>query len=158
MNYELSTTKLQDILSHSEDNYNKKFGIFPMDMIPQDTSIQILIINSDPSYSPGKHWVSIFIPDNSMPEFFDSLGKCPSRYSHFILDFLIENGPKGFISNKNRLQSPNSSLCGLYCLYFVYHRMKNYSFDEIIERFSYNFKENDDVVINFFEKELEQYI
>ena len=44
------------------------------------------------------HWTVIFLPKQSVPEFFDSLAKPPQVYGCNFADFLIQNGPKYLIS------------------------------------------------------------
>ena len=151
MIYELSSLELQDHLQEIETIPHRKCQVFPSDNIPNNTeNRRFFIINTDGISSPGSHWVSIFLPENSEAEFFDSLGRCPSYYSQFILDFLIEHSPRGFIYNYKRLQPPNSSTCGLYCLYFLYYRTKNISFQEILKYFEDILENNDKKVIKLY--------
>ena len=151
MDYILSTEDLRKIVS--KEDFSKNIPkIYPLNLLPKNiNSERSFIVNSDISTGKGEHWVSIFFPLNSPPEFFDSLGKCPSSYSHFLLNFLIENSPKGFIYNYIRLQDKQSSNCGLFCIYFLYHRLKGFAFEEIMDKFSRNLKKNDIEVVCFYE-------
>lgn len=126
-------------------------GIYASDQIPHNISTgKFYIINSDPADSSGKHWVSIFFPPNSLPEFFDSLGKCPSFYSYYIVESLIKYNPQGFIHNYKRIQSKYSCCCGVYCLFYIYFRCENVSFQDILRKFGGDFQINDNIIMNFF--------
>ena len=123
-------------------------GISPIDKLPKITTPKSLyFINTDPAFLPGEHWVCVFFPEkNSPPEFFDSLGRAPTYYSKNIIHFLGSR----YMYNSIRLQPPQTSTCGLYCLYFLYHRIRGFSFLEILESFSKNLQHNDVVVIDFY--------
>ena len=72
------------------------------------------ILNTDPSFMDGTHWVALYREPYSPLEFFDSLGSPPSAYGfHF---------PDSCQFNNQPLQSFTSSLCGEYCLLFLYLR------------------------------------
>lgn len=141
----------------NEDIYNfiikddlmlKAFGgIYPSDKLPRiGYSGKCCFINSDPSFLPGRHWMCVFFPENTYPEFFDSLGRCPSYYSNRIARFI----GKEYLYNSIRLQAHNSSTCGLYCLYFFYFRVRGISYVDILKSFSSDLEHNDSVVIDFY--------
>lgn len=137
MEHALSTQELENIISNDDVLAPQFQGVFAANKIPcNNPSGKFFIINTAPSFHKGEHWVSIYFPVNSQAEFFDSLGKCPSFYSNYILDFLIENSSNGFVYNHKRIQKPFSSSCGLYCLYFAYFRCRNVSFQNILNVFS----------------------
>lgn len=152
MHYQLETYELQNIIEKKiENNIYKTWNVFPIDLLPENIgNRQTFIVNTAPSYTRGEHWVSIYFPRNSEAEFFDSLGKCPSTYSQKLLDFLIENSPKGFAYNYKRLQPYFSDSCGVFCLYFLFYRKQNESFEKILKEFSENLHENNNKVIGIF--------
>lgn len=151
MDYSLKTEELWHILSMNTKIQKDEIEICPVDLLPKKINTKrIFVINSDVATGKGKHWVSIFFPSNSLPEFFDSLGKCPSTYSHFLLNFLIENSPKGFIYNYTRLQNLQTSTCGLYCIYFLEYRLNGIYFEDILKKFSRNLQNNELKVIQFY--------
>ena len=85
--------------------------------------------------SGGVHWLALFVTDEGTVEFMDSLGKHPSDY-HFHM--------KASYSTK-RLQPPNSILCGMYVLYYLYWRTRNVPMHAIISTLNGN---NDAIVRN----------
>lgn len=147
----LSTQDLENFLNGDDLLLLNAGGVFAVDKLPKKiSSKKIFIINTDPSFLPGKHWVAVFFPSNSLPEFFDSFGKPPSHYHQSIFNFLIEHNSRGFAYNSKCLQSAQSSHCGLYCLYFLHFRIRGYSFNAILERFGLNLNHNDLIVSDFF--------
>ena len=88
MTYTLSGTELEKLLNSDEYLFSEIGGVLPEDMLPKNISGKCYIVNSDPSYLPGEHWIAIYFPSQSVPEFFDSLGKTPSYYSNSIVSFL----------------------------------------------------------------------
>lgn len=151
MSSNLNTLDLEHFLNSDNLLLYNAGGVFPVDKLPHGSfSKKIFIINTDPSFLPGKHWVAVYFPSNSLPEFFDSFGKAPSHYHERIFNFLIEQNSNGFVYNSKRLQSPLSSYCGLYCLYYLYFRIRGFSFENILERFGQNLHHNDLIVSDFF--------
>ena len=62
----------------------------------------MFIINTDPSYLPGKHWVAVYV--DHMCEYFDSLGKFPNEA---IGKFLFDSS-RSYLRNAMQLQMENS--------------------------------------------------
>ena len=110
-------------------------GVFPFDQFPTaslcypttslhsvNTPALCTIINTDPSTSPGQHWVAFFKGPNAEQkqlEFFDSYGQTPLIYGFtFPPDIKI-------ISNTFPLQSLSTTVCGHYCILFLYLRSSN---------------------------------
>lgn len=151
MSFNLRTSDLEKYIYCDELLLYNSGGVFPMNKLPKEkNNKKCFIINSDPSFLPGEHWFAVFFPTNSLPEFFDSLGRCPSYYSESLLNFLLEENSEGFVYNSKPLQPSHSSTCGLFSLYFLYYRVRGYSFEDILERFGTNLEHNDLIVINFY--------
>jgi len=105
-------------------------GVFPSDQIPYSklfntkiTHSVCCIVNTDPSSLPGKHWVAFFNDasfknNKSSLEFFDSFGLKPSFYK------LGGNTSIEFQSNPFPLQSSHSTVCGHYCILYLYLRSR----------------------------------
>lgn len=150
MTYTLSNVDIFQFLVKNSLLRHAAIGIYPINKIPRnrDLNKQFIIINSDPAYLPGEHWFCIYFPDSGIPEFFDSLGNFPNYYSTDLLSIL---GAK-FIYNCQRIQPKHSSTCGLYCLYYIYHRFKGLNFVEILQDFSNYLDYNDNIVVKFYEK------
>ena len=134
----MNTTQLDSILSAlqtniSPDTRRRRFvstitnntqylGVFSADNMPLDhlsnqSKTVYFIVNSDPSYSPGTHWLACVKAPGSILEFFDSYGNPPSFY-HFSFPSNLR-----ILHNQDPLQSVYSSVCGQYCIYFLYFRI-----------------------------------
>jgi hypothetical protein len=102
------------------------------------------IINSDPAYLPGQHWMCVY---NGNPvEFFDPLGMEPNFYG------LEEKLSIDFIYNRTKVQGKNSILCGEFCIYYLHMRCKGFSIASILETLSNSFDVNDWVVSKYVNK------
>ena len=131
-------------------------GIYAIDMLPCKvmTRPALYIINSDLSNSPGQHWFTVFFPETDSGvekcEFMDSLGRHPSFYRNYLLEFIKRNSDV-IIINGRCLQSDTSSVCGHYALYFSYFRCRNVCMECILSKdhFALDPNVNDLNVYNF---------
>ena len=100
-----------------------------------------IIQNVQDGEKPGIHWVAYFVRElprgqedtdgnRIIWDFFDSYGKTP--------DFYPLNTPPGRMCsfNENVFQSPFSSLCGHFCIYFLYNRANGIFFSRILQLLS----------------------
>ena len=100
-------------------------GVFARDELP-DVGGEIrpwcLILNTDPKDKPGTHWLVLYASSDGPLEFFDSYGLPPSYYSLNSLEplYLLYS-----------FQSPSSSVCGHYCIVYVYLRSRNKSLSQM---------------------------
>ena len=118
------------------------------------TSIEInkypksFVVNTDPMEPPGTHWIAICFNEQMKGEFFDSYGKHPIHYNKHFLDFMNRNAIE-WEHNKIQLQSAFSTVCGLYCIYFLYHRCRKRSMSFIVNSFVNDNLRNDQLVYDF---------
>ncbi len=108
-------------------------GVYPFDHLPCVYEISsgtpcCYIANSDPCNELGSHWVAFFHPTPNIIEFFDSFGKTPAYYG-----FSIPNN-MSLIHNHNQLQSDNSTLCGQWCIVFLFRRSHGTSFRSFLHK------------------------
>lgn len=102
------------------------------------------IINSDPSGSPGRHWMGLY---NSTPiEFFDPTGHSAKYYD------LDDRLPNSYTYNKTKVQGPISVRCGEYCIYYLYLRIKGHSMIDIVKSLDNEYYVNDSIVCEFVNK------
>lgn len=92
-------------------------GVFARDEIPYSIMKRPLgiVVNTDPSSKPGKHWVAIFIDKSGHGYYFDSYGLPPIHKE--IMDFL-KNNSRLYCFNPFRVQGDDET-CGYFCLYFL---------------------------------------
>ncbi len=88
---------------------------------------QTFIVNTQPNYKRGMHWVVIHLPRTNTshfddrPCFFDPLGFSPSSYNKNFVNFIHNNmiRSRSYFRNTSQVQHQDSRACGMYCLYFV---------------------------------------
>lgn len=107
-------------------------GVFPADEIYNLQKNKFYIVNADPSFMPGTHWLAMYMSD--VPEFFDSLGKSPSFY-HIEFEYALINRGPNYIYNARRVQNYGSDMCGMYCIYYVLKRSAEFSMRYIVNEF-----------------------
>ena len=102
-------------------------GVFARDELPdliREIRLLCLIMNTDPKEQPRTHLLALYAPLARSIELFDSFGFSPSIYN---LDFLDP------LHSSYSLQSPSTSLCGHYCIVYIYLRFHNYSLNDIVD-------------------------
>ena|SRR5437764_8237204 len=99
-------------------NYKKFLGVFSINLLPYVFAKRPsgLIVNLDPSYKPGSHWVAIYLPRYGPAHYFDSYGSPPPDE---IVGFLNRNSKKGWHYNSMKFQGDLTTLCGYYCILFL---------------------------------------
>ena len=108
-------------------------GVFALDEIENiHTRPCLIIVNTDPSWKRGEHWIVIFFSSQKEVEIFDSLGSKFSTFPPEIKNFIGRFAESVKYTTK-RVQPPNSSLCGLYCLYYAYYRCSKNSMECIVK-------------------------
>jgi len=124
----MRTEEIVSILERLIPRRHNFLGVFAADEIPRVTSFpSCCVLNTDPARLPGTHWVAAYYYSRRSVEFFDSYGMHPIAYK---LLFHPTNW------NRIPLQSIRSSLCGQYCIYYLYHRARGYSLNRIVHDFS----------------------
>ena len=147
----MNTEQLTSILRERSPDLD--FVVTSANRLPLQTNFKRpagLIVNTDPSHKPGKHWVCFFFPESGPAEFFDSLGHAPEHYYQNFRNLLIATGPEYQYSTK-QLQDAESPHCGAYCLYYLVHRKNGTDYRNILARFGENLKLNDARVVEWLE-------
>ena len=125
-----------DILNIITKFKSTKFlGVFACDEIANIRNEGCLIVNTDPSYQKGTHWISVIIK-NKCVYYFD-----PLNMSFWFTDANISNflkiQRKDLFINNVPIQTLSSPYCGQHCVVFCYLMlMKNISFRHFLEIFS----------------------
>lgn len=105
-----------------------------------------LISNLDPNTKPGSHWIAISIDVNGFGEYFDSYGRKPAGHH---LTFL-KNNAKRWVYNPFTIQNNFTSVCGQYCLVFLYLKFKGISMHDFLNYFCNNTLFNDLMLHDMF--------
>ena len=108
-------------------------GIFAKDTLSDIVAPpQLLVCNTAHSSESGDHWV-LFHFIGSHARFYDPLGLDFSAYGNDFIDFVNMWSTSYEICNV-RTQPSNSSLCGVYCLFFAYFSCKGRSIHTIVKK------------------------
>ena len=105
----------------------------------------IYVCNDQPSKKSGNHWFLIFI-DPEKIYFVDSFANEP-KYYH--VDEKLRTLKKPIFTFSKMLQSPFSTLCGEYCIFFAYHLSRNFNLEYVIRFFTNDCVQNDQNVKDF---------
>lgn len=106
----------------------------------------IINCNTGNSDSTGEHWLWFFVYNlnkNTVSEYYDSYGESCEFYDIKFPYHIIK-------SNKEQQQHNDSDLCGMYCIYFTWHRLHNIPYNTVINSFNDNHLENDNKVRRFY--------
>jgi len=114
-------------------------GVYASDQLPTYiTPSTAIVVNTVPHTESGEHWVAIYLDLHSnVIEYFDSYGRAP--YVPEFVQFLRRNSRYKYIYNKYNLQGYDTSVCGLYCLTFLYCRIHmDMSMNDFLQQFDYS--------------------
>ncbi len=110
-------------------NFNGIYSIDNLNKVPYTFPLYI-ISNTAPSWTKGEHWIAIYIKNSKYGEYFDSYGRKPlNEFNKFM-----KSRCKYIKSNNKILQNILTATCGGYCIYYLYHKSKNYDMNEIVKK------------------------
>ena len=142
----MNSKQLEHVLLLDNKIKENYIGIYPInELIEFKKSECLMIVNLDPSYMPGSHWVVLYKKNNQVVEYFDSVGNKPKNS---IINHLFAQNLTCIYNNK-RVQDYNTNTCGLYCLFYSYYGCRNCNLNDIIHCFSNNLKRNESIVKQF---------
>lgn len=118
-------------------------GVYPSNRLPPMRD-GAYVINTAPDSHPGLHWVAVLVKDDTV-EYFDSYGGKPS------LRLRRWGKKKSWTTNPIPLQSPLTSVCGQYCIYYLLHRARGIELTTLLMDFGPDVDDNDKLVYDFVE-------
>ena len=122
------------------------YCVYPANKIPKLRSLPALIVcNTDTSSRPGEHWIVIYVDENYRGEYFDSMGRFPTKWFKTFL----EVNCIVWIWNVKQLQSVISKFCGLYCIFYCLYRCRGVGVRKIAKMFTNDTRLNESIVYNF---------
>ena len=119
--------------------------VFARDELPnliRESRPWCFILNTDPKDQPVTHWLALYAPRAGPIELFDSFGFSPINYSLDSLHLLHLGYP---------LQSPSTSVCGHYCIVYIYLRSRDKSLSELFH-LHLNISNRDSWVARYIQK------
>ena len=142
----LTTSKITNILSNDPFSKSCFIGVFPRDKLPELTSYPTcFVVNTDPSYKVGEHWLGMYFDRYRKCYFFDSFRNEPD---YFKLDQFVNKNSVEVESNYYQIQDFFSNTCGHYTVFFILLITRGFSLKEILSCF--NLKKFDLNDFNFF--------
>ena len=121
-------------------------GVFPSDRLPKkDIYPAAYIVNTDGTGKPGTHWVAMYFDQDQNGDYFDSYGRAALPVFKTYMDrHCLE-----WQYNGKQLQTPLTSTCGQYCVFFLHQRCRGVALQKIIDMFGSDTVKNDQMVTNF---------
>ena len=143
----MDSEELSSIIAKDKTVQYQFRGVYSADNLPERLQKgQNLIFNCCDSNLPGKHWLSLYQNSDDVLEIFDSFGKPPSAYK--MNDKLPASSV--YIYNRKQLQGWSSAVCGVYCLFYLYYKARDFPVDKIINSgFSNDYNQNDCNVVEY---------
>ena len=137
----MNTLQLESVLAKDAHVGPMLQGVYALDRVPR-LKPGCYVVNTAPASHPGRHWIALFVTDREI-EYFDSYGLDP-------LPRLKQKGKtKSWRHNPMPLQSPLTSVCGQYCVYYLLHRARDVSLKSILKHFDSDVDMNDQLVYDF---------
>ena len=130
------------IYHQSEPRFN---GVYSRDNLPDKIKDGVCVINLEEYSDIGTHWIALYVNTKTVI-YFDSFGveDTPKKVKKSIND-------KNIITNIFRIQAYDSVICGYFCIGFIDFMFRSNSLADFTNLFSRNnFKENDDIILNYF--------
>ena len=113
-------------------------GVLASDELPHRIHKPVLYtVNTDPSNTPGQHWLVIYIGENV--DYFDPLGRAPNRINEHRLSSI---SPDGYLRMISPVQNQTSRKCGQFCA-------RNFSMSCIVNSLTLDFTINDYILQQF---------
>jgi len=132
----MNSDTLQDILEEAlpEGVFQ---GVFPSNQLPLDRCPRpsAYMVNFDPHYMPGSHWVALYLDRASRGYYFCSQASEPTTCPE-IYEFLISKTDLVLNWSQFCIQGPGSLTCGQYATFFLYHITRGVAFHDILGTFS----------------------
>jgi hypothetical protein len=111
-------------------------GVYAADQLPNIIPKQPygFIANTQGHSFPGEHWCAIYDDGHGHIQFFDSYGRPPRENSVFFQQWINKNA-KTVRTNDVKIQSDESTVCGLYCILFLRIMMTGSTMKEFVDLF-----------------------
>lgn len=148
----MQSSELVEIIEKFPSISKTFLGVFSINTVPKlSKKHQFVILNTEESFKPGKHWFCVIKTYSKEFELFDSLGINVEKLDR-LRDFNILPSNSVLKYNENAVQNSDSITCGLFVCYFLIQRLHNFdmSFSDLInEIFTLNKDLNETTVLNF---------
>ena len=118
---------------------------FSRDNLPDKMKNGAYVINFDEYTDIGTHWIALYV-NNKTGTYFDSY-----EVERILKEMIESIDNKSIIVNIFRIQAQDSVMCRYFCFGFINYMFMGKRLTEYTNHFSpNNFKNNDDVTLNYF--------
>ena len=145
----MNSDQIERILT--QDPYTKQVfkDVCPRDRLPASISYpSAFVLNTDPSWRKGEHWIAVYFDENKRGEFMDSYALNPEFYN---FDSFMNENATTWSCNSKSIQNPLSVVCGHYCVYYILYRCRDVSMKKILSPFTSNVVKNDQMIEKFIQ-------
>ena len=148
----MNSRQLQWILSGDKFTQLSFGGVYAIDEMKLIKSVSYqssFVINLDPRYKPGSHWVAVYFEKNYVGEYFDSFSRYPP---HEVVHFLCSHA-KGWQYNRMQVQELYTTTCGIFVVFYIYQKSQGLTLEVILRKyFSTHNKLRNDLLVRDFVK------
>jgi hypothetical protein len=141
----MNTTQIERVLKKNCPNFQGVIAVDQLPLVLPDGKDLHYVVNTDPSYRPGQHWIAVHIDEKDRGEVFDSFGEEPPLpFKKFMNRHCVT-----WVYNKRQLQSVASKFCGFYAIFYCIFKSRGKSMNDIINCFSHDTIRNDVLIHQF---------
>ena len=148
----MNSRQLRWILSGDKFTKLSFRGVYAVDEMKSIKTVSYpssFVINLDPSYKPGSHWVSWYCDKNGVGEYFISFACYPP---HEVVHFLRSHA-KGRQYNHMQVQELYTTTCGQFAVFYIYQKSQGLTLEVILcKYFSTHNKLRNDLLVRDFVK------
>ena len=143
----MNNIQLHNLLSRHPETRDYFVGVFSINTLPRYSKTGCYVINLEPNYKSGSHWVAIKIRKSKHKNlYFDSYGIAPTYIG--IIKFLKNS----YVYKSKQVQHPLSMTCGQWCLYFILRACQGWDMRKMLKPFYSNKPFINDHVLNIVVK------
>lgn len=127
---------INKLLSRNKITQNRFGGVYAADTLKERERDKVknryYVVNLDKSNQPGSHWIAIYVAENGEDnEYFDSYGWRPHANALKFETFMNFS----YIYQNRQLQHPVSTVCGQYCMFYIWCKCKGKTLQQIVDLF-----------------------
>lgn len=151
----MNTIQLYSVLTKIVNKKIYSLGVLACDELPTHiVRVPVMvIINTDPTRLPGKHWLAVFITADRHGYFFDSFGNSPTNISFpKTIDVFLNKNCMEISYSTLQVQDKTSTTCGEHCIFFLCNIQKGISYQKVLNMYSSNHACNDIMVCSYVKR------
>ena len=121
-------------------------GVYASNQLPHEVMYPgYYVMNTDPHYKPGEHWIAAYFTDDGQVEYFDSYGRPPTG----PIKCWLYRQSWNMTLNKYQLQGLLTAVCGQYCVFYIKQKAQGLDLIDIINMFDGSPMDSDHFVYHY---------